>query len=274
MWNFFGFFKRYYYYILFLTLEILSIVITFNSGFYQRTKITSSSNKISGLFLKGIYSIKEYFYLKTINEQLHKEIAYLKSMHRSNYIFENRDVFYIDDTIFSRKFYFIPAKVLHSTINRTDNYLTINVGSKSGVEKGFGVISPFGVVGIIKECSENYSTVYSLLHREIKLPVMHKHSEAIGILTWETNFYKTAIVKNIARHIKIEKGDTICTSLYSQIFPPNIPIGFVKSFKPIEGKDFIEIEIELATDFSKVFNVYVVQCIISEEQKILESKTY
>lgn len=274
MWQIFLFFKRYYYYVLFVFLEIFALLLTFHSGFYQRTKITSSSNAIAGFFLSNMNAVREYFHLKTINEQLSREIAYLRSMHRSSFIFENRERFYIDDTLFIRKFVFIPAKVLYSTIDREKNYLTINAGKKQGVEPGFGVISPMGVVGIVKECSENYATVYSLLHSDIQLPVMHKPSEAVGVLSWETQYYRTAIVKNVARHHIVEIGDTFCTSIFSRIFPPDIPFGFVKNFTVIPGKDFYEIEIELATDFTKLFDVYVIKTIVPEEQKLLESKTY
>ena len=53
----------------------------------------------------------------------------------------------VNDTIYKQQYTFIEAKVINNSINRSNNYITINRGSMQGVAKGMGVICSSGLVG-------------------------------------------------------------------------------------------------------------------------------
>lgn len=252
---------------------MICFVFIFRHNFYQRTVIFNSSNSISGSILKTVNSVQDYLYLKEINQQLLEENALLKSMHKSSFIISDRNILIENDSLFQRKFSYIPAKVVNNTVNRVNNYLTLNIGRNQNIEPGMGVISPTGVVGIVKDVSDNFASVYSVLHSDIKISGKLGTEEIIGTVIWPGKHYKYASLTDIARYHAIEKGDTVYTSGYSQIFPQGIPIGYIDSFSVNKAYDFYEIMIELATDFSKVNQVYVIVNHSYKEQSALEEDT-
>lgn len=270
MQNIFNFLWRNIYFILFLFLEILSFSLILRSNFYQKSVFFNSSNAFTGRIVQTFSLFTDYLHLKEVNRQLTEENATLKSYHKSSFVYDDRKIFIYKDTLYQRKYTYLPAKVINNSIHRPDNYLTLNVGSKHGVQPGMGVVAPSGVVGIVKDVSPHYASVYSILNSESKISGKVGADEIIGTVEWPGRHYRFADLKDIARHYKIENGDTVFTSSFSQIFPANIPIGYISDFSENKAYDFYQIRIELATDFSKISDVYVVVTYKSEEQLQLE----
>jgi rod shape-determining protein MreC len=54
-------------------------------------------------------------------------------------------------------------------------------------------------------------------------------------------------------------GDTIVTSGYSSIFPENIPIGSIKSFKLNDTKDLFVIDVKLFNDMTNLRHVHIIE---------------
>jgi rod shape-determining protein MreC len=273
MQNIINFILRNHYFLLFLLLEFFSFSFIVRSNFYHKSLIFNSSNAVSGFFLETLNSVNNYFYLKEVNRQLSEENAYLKSMHKSSFIFDSRDRFIHKDTIYNRKYSFLPAMVINNSVGSVNNYLTLNVGSNQGVKPGMGVVSPTGVAGIVKQVSPNYSSVYSVLHSETKISAKTGVNEIIGTVIWSGKNYRQAALKDIARHHTIEIGDSVFTSNFSRIFPPGILIGTIENFTINRGYDFYDIVLTLAVDFSRISEVYVIIQHLSEEQLTLEAES-
>jgi len=135
-----------------------------------------------------------------------------------------------------------------------------------------GVISSKGVVGIIKNVSDHFSSVMSVLHEKNKLSAKIKKSGYYGSLVWEGNNYREAELKDIPNHVKLAIGDTIVTSGYSSIFPENILIGTVKEFDLPKGNNFYNIKIEFTEDYKNLSHVYIVRSLLKEEKEKLEAQ--
>ena len=58
--------------------------------------------------------------------------------------------------------------------------------------------------------------------------------------------------------MKFEEGDTVYTSGFSTIFPPDIPIGRITGSRIVNGATF-EIKVSLFQDFSSVRHVCLVR---------------
>jgi rod shape-determining protein MreC len=271
MQNILRFILHYHFFILFLVLEIISFSFIIKNNFNQRATIINSANNLTGGILNKTSSVKDFFSLYEINQQLVKENALLKSMHKSSFIFDKRDKITINDVQFNRKYTYIPAKVISNSINYRDNYITLNVGSKDSVKEGMGVVSPNGVVGFVKNVSKNYSTVYSLLNSKSKISGKVGVEDVIGTVVWSEKNYQKAKFIDISKYHEIKKGDTIFSNDYSITFPPNIPIAYIDTFYTNEKSDFYEIDVKYANNFSNVSNVYVIIINKSEEQKELEN---
>ena len=78
--------------------------------------------------------------------------------------------------------------------------MIINKGETNGIKKDMSVISSNGIVGIINQTSKNFSSVISILSRDIKINAKLKDSNIFGTLEWldfdfySINFFIEAIV--------------------------------------------------------------------------------
>lgn len=273
MRNLINFIIKHNFVVIFILLQFFCIFLISKQNFHHRSLFVNSSSYFFGNINFAFNSISEYFRLKKINEQLAKENAFLKSMHISSFMFETDDYFFRDDTLFNRKFTFIPAKVINSSISKQNNYLTLNIGSKKGVEPGMGIIGPSGVVGIITDVSENFASALSILHFDTKISGKVSKSNAIGTVIWNGINFREAELIDVSKFHEVNIGDTVFTSGFSKMFPADIPIGTVKELEPKEATDFFNIKIELSTDYSALSNVYIVKNHISIEQIKLEEES-
>ena len=267
----FAFFRKYYFFFLFLILEGICIILINNHNPYQRTHIINSSNSITGS-INSIYAfIDEYFDLKKTNNILYQENANLRNILDN---FKN-----IPDTLLNEyfsedsSFIYIPAKVINNSVNKRSNYIMLNKGRKQGVDVDMGVISPRGIVGVVIEVSNNYSTVLSLLHKDSRISAKIKKNNHLANLVWPGNNYREATLQDVPTHLQLFKGDTIITSGYSFLFPEGIILGYVKEYKRGNENNFNEAVIELTEDFNGLRFVYVIKNIHKEELQEMIIKT-
>ena len=146
----------------------------------------------------------------------------------------------------------------------------IDKGSGQGVKKDMGVISEQGVVGVVTEVSENYATIIPVLNRNFRLSARILRNNYFGIIEWDGRDPAQVRLREIPTHVKVMPGDTVVTSGYSAIFPPNLMIGMVKVVKPGEG-NFYDIIVSLSTNFRNIYHVNVISNFQRQERKELEN---
>ena len=71
--------------------------------------------------------------------------------------------------------------------------------------------------------------------------------------------------------MEFSPGDTVFTSGFSSIFPPDIPLGTAGEAKVVNGATY-EIKVKLFEDFNSLRYVTVVENIGKDEIKRLEGK--
>lgn len=277
---------------LFVLLEVLSVFFIINNNAYHQAAVLNSSNRAVASVMSTTNSVSEYFSLKDVNQRLAAENARLHElMIRGESINPqtplNRDslalqamaedsVFVLPDTTTQsdstrmKQFAFIPAKVVDNTVRRAKNYVTINKGRLDGIEPDMGVIGPDGVVGKVKDVSDHFAVITSVLHTDMYVSALVKRSNTLGSIIWEGVNPRIAGLENIPIHINIINGDTIVTSGYSGVYPPNTMIGTVAEVRPEEDAAFYDIDINLSNDFYQLSYVYVVKNLLRQEQDSLE----
>ncbi len=176
MKNIFVFIWRNHFVFLFLLLQSFAIYLLIQNNNYQRAGFINSANVVSGNFLNFYSNITEYFSLKKANEILASENAELKKHHPNSYFRYDVQVFNINDTIYRQQYNYRAARVVNKSVNKRNNYITLNRGSLHGVEPDMAVITPVGVVGIVKNVSENFCTVISMLHVNSKISAQIKNN--------------------------------------------------------------------------------------------------
>ena len=263
MYNLFRFIHKHHFIILFLVLEILSIVMMTYSLDFHRQKRINTTNDVVGKFYEVETGIGDYFRLGKINQSLAEENAALRrQLAVVTDTAQSYQVYVNADTIYE----FIPARVVNSTVNRPNNYIMINKGRADGIEKDMGVVSPQGIVGIVSDVSQHYASVISLLHGYSTISVRLKNNDdQLATLRWETTNYRYGIVDGIPTHIKPQPGDTVVTSSYSYIFPENLMAGTIVELIQSPSGALNQAKIKFATDFSTLKNVYVIHHTNKEE---------
>jgi len=259
MRSLFRFLLRNYFVMMFLALEAISLALIVSLNDYQRVTFLNSSNNLVGSVYERFSNLDDYFSLSRTNARLASENASLrKQLHMR---IANQENYPINrpDTVEAPAYIFTSAKVISNSVNKQFNYITINKGSRHGIKQDMGIINSEGVVGVITNVSQNYSTGLSLLNKRLLIPAKITTNNYFGSLVWDGEHYNTADLKEIPFHVIVNVGDTVVTSGYSNIFPDGIMIGKIKKFDAISGTNFYDIKVELSTNFKTLKYVEVVQ---------------
>ena len=230
MRNLLSFIIKRYYLFLFIFLEVVSFFLFINNSYYQRSVFVTATNKVTGNINQGINDISEYFKLKKENEILANENAHFHNLSEKAFLKTDRGIFVTNDTVYKQEYQYIAAKIISNSVNRRNNYLMLNKGSMDGITKDMAVISPLGVVGIVREVSKYFSSVLSVLHKDTKVSAKIKNSGYVGTVVWNGENYRYGNLKDIPSHVALSKGDTVITSGYSLIFPEGLMIGTIDKF--------------------------------------------
>lgn len=261
---------RYHFFILFVLLEVVSLMMVIRSDVEKKNAFFTSANSISGFFNKKINNWTSYFSLDLENEELLKEntelrneIEILRNAQRKNLQFKA-------DTSSAYNYEYLSARVIRNTVTKNNNFITIDVGKQDGVEKDFGVISPKGVVGVVVATSKRYSLVISMLNERFGISAKIKKNNFFGSISWDGDSPRYVSLSGIPNHLELLKGDTVVTSGYSAIFPKDLMIGTISKIEKTGSTNFYKLQVDLSANFKGLFNVYVVNNKNRREQVLLE----
>ena len=258
----------------FLLLEGISLVLIISFNNYQGAVAFTSANGIAGNIYSAMSDINGYFGLKeensaltAQNNSLMNEIDELKEELRSY-----RDSTLLSGNSFADKgnFSYSTARVVNNSLNKVNNYITIDKGSSHGIETEMGVFNEKGVVGIVYQTSDNFSIVIPLLNSKSRISCRVKGSESFCSLQWSGGDPQYSYLIDLPRYTVIEKGDTVVTSGYSSIFPAELPVGVIEEIEDSDDGLFYRAKTRLFTDFSTINNVYIVGNRNKDEQTALE----
>lgn len=272
----FAFIVKYHVVLLFVVLQILCVVLIVRNNEPQRNNFISSSNAVFARVFSVNQAVSQYFNLVQINNDLAEQNAELlknqiySKIDRSVEIHNEELPSEISGNL-DQQYEYVVAKVINNSTNKPNNYLTLNKGWRQGIAPNMAVISANGIVGIITNVSQNFSTVMSVLHAQYKVSAKFKNSNYFGSLYWKGENYQTASLTEIPFHVKFDIGDTLVTNEFSDIYPGNIMIGTVKSFNTTDSDNFYGIDVQLATDFKKLEYVFVVNNLFKKERENLET---
>jgi rod shape-determining protein MreC len=263
---------RHNFTLLFLLLWTLCFYLIIRNNNFQQVSVFNSTNKAVASVMEVVNYVKEYINLKENNASLARENANLKSLMPEAWYDTRALRTLIEDTSRAQQYTYITARVVNNSVNRRNNYLTLDKGTLQGVQKDMGVISSAGVVGIVKDVSEHYCTVMSVLHKNTRISARFLNNGYFGSLVWEGADYRYGTLLEVARHVRFSTGDTLVTTRYSAIFPEGIMVGTVADSEIRTGDNFYRISVQLSTHFANLSHVYIVDNILKQEQQELESR--
>jgi rod shape-determining protein MreC len=274
MQGLFQFIYNYRAFLLFVLLEVLCGWLIVRNNTYQGAAFFNSSNQYAAKAMQASRDVTDYLHLKEHNRELAIENARLLAQYSQLRLSKQQaPTGYSLDSTLAAQFRFIAARVVNNTTRYAHNHLTIDKGTLDGIKPGMGVISPQGVIGVVKSCSPHYSTLVSVLHTDMQVSSQLKKNGQIGTAKWDGTDAGKIGLQYIPRHVEVKKGDTIVTSSYNSIFPQGIMVGTIEEVRNAGPETFHEIDLNLSVNFNRLSYVYVIQNYFKGEQDSLEKAT-
>ncbi len=273
MRNLLDFLARNNHWFVFVLLEVFSFILLFKYNSYQSSVWFTSANAVSGKVYEWDSAVGQFFSLVDVNRRLTDRNVYLE---RQVAVLSEQVAKATKDTTLVEKlqqdvmkgYETIPAKVVGSSLDKLNNFITIDKGAADGVRKDMGVVCGTGVVGIVYLVSQHYSVLIPVLSSVSNISCTISGRGYFGYLHWNGGSTEEAYIDDIPRHAHFKLGDLIVTSGYSSVFPPGVIVGRVKHvYNSANGMSY-RLKISLSTDFGRLRDVCVIND--SEMEKKLE----
>ena len=256
---------------IFIALEIAALSMLRNNAPLQNTWIAKGGQAVMGGLWGMSQDVGDYFSLRLANDSLALENfrLRLRVAQIEKFVSDTLRISDIPATTLGYKY--IPATISKISNNTQHNYIIIDKGSDDGVLQGDGVITGKGAVGVIDAVSRNFSYARSFKNHGMSISARVGKTGISGPLVWDGVSSNGALLKEIPLHMEIAVGDTIYTSGFSSIFPPDIPLGTAGESRIVNGSTS-EIKVSLFEDFSALRYVTVVENLGRKEIKELEDR--
>lgn len=250
--------------------------MVFNYNRFQHAVYSAAAGEITGRISNQYNNIEYYFQLKKTNDSLVKANADLYNKLKNDFELPdtaNRleiDTLKIDTVLLQRKYLYMPAKVVGNSVSQENNYIELHRGKAQGVNADLGVTDiNNAVVGSVVDVSPNYSVVMSLLHHQSNVSAKLKKSGETGSIVWDGKRPNIVILKDISKDVKVNAGDTVITSGFSDKFPYGLLIGTVKDIESDKSSSTYTIRVKTAANFYNLQYVYIINNLQKDEPQQL-----
>lgn len=265
---------------MFIVLEVVCVVLLFSYNSYQCSVYLSTANAVSAHLLRGQDKVTSYFGLAEKNRALVEQNALLQERILT---LESMSTLHLLDSLSKEEalqrvhrtgYRITPAQVVDKSINKTDNYITLDRGTADGVEPDMGVLGVDGIAGVVYKCTEHYSLVMPLLNSKSRVSCKVYGSGDIGYLQWSGGDSRYAMLHDLPRYADVAVGDTVVTSGNSSFFPEGLMVGIVSELYPSQDGLYIALKVELATQFSRLEHAFVLGRMDADELVALQELLY
>ncbi len=270
--------KRYVVIIILIIIMIVFSIFAFGIRDGRNLSIFEKAMKDSGLFIEKIVSAPIDFVANKMKESKEKKDIYkkykdMKQKYEKTKLLEarykevNKELEELEDTLkinssLSKNSY-LNATVVNRDIGYWYNTITINKGSKNGIEKDMAVITSKGLIGKITNVSNFNSTVKLLTNEDINNKISVKieigNHYVYGILTGYDSSTNCFQIEGISENTEIPTESMVTTTGMGDIFPSGVLIGRVKRVSTDNFDLARTVEIEPYVNFDDINYVTVLK---------------
>lgn len=246
-------------YLLFLLAVLLSFLLIFSNENPQVQAFQKNTVQAISIIQRPFLEWRRLGKLQEENQRLQKRIVEL-SMTLQQWKeaeLENRRLRKLLDFQEESQLEVHPAKIINRGSSPIVNSVTVNLGSAQNISENQAVVVSDGVVGKTVTVSR-YSTVVQLLTDvNFRISVKNQRTRATGVLVWEHN--NICAMKNVAKSLDVQVGDTVITSGYSDIFPEGLLVGeVIEASNEIPGYHK-RIRVRTFINFSELEEVFILE---------------
>jgi rod shape-determining protein MreC len=140
---------------------------------------------------------------------------------------ENKALHDLLNFVPSRKANFIAARIIADTSGAFANSVVLNAGKNESVQKGQAAVTGEGLIGRVSGVGFRSARILLVTDLNSRIPVIIQPRKIRAILAGDNSNYPKLI--HLSPGINVEQGEQIVTSGHGGVFPPGLPVGFVKS---------------------------------------------
>lgn len=241
---------------IFIILEALAMTMIARGSLAHRDRILGAFSHLNEAIWNQTQRISHFFDFRKENERLAAENLALRNALAAREAVAAADPAAAPASPRDGRYSYTLAHVIHNSTGSQRNYLVLDCGESDGIRPGSGVVTADGVVGVVSQVRQHYCRVESFLNTSQRVSARIVPCGAFGLLRWSGRSLHKAILTEIPMHTQVAEGDTVLTSGYSAIYPPDIPIGVVRNISS-DGVS-LEMKVDLFQNFNTLYHVYVV----------------
>ncbi|MEO6582706.1 MAG: rod shape-determining protein MreC [Ferruginibacter sp.] len=265
MRNIFLFIRRYFNFLLFIVLQIISVYFIFHYSKYHQAAFGNFSNQLTGNINKRYNNIQNYFSLKKTNDSLLKANERLYNALQQNFIRRDTtstvvvDTLRIDSVNHYRKFNYLSVQVAANSVSAQNNFIVLSRGKNQNLKTGMGIVDANNAaVGVITDVSDDFAVVMSLLHKDSHLSAKLLKTGETGTLNWDGKTANLITLTGISKGTKMMQGDSVITSGFSTVFPKGILIGRIEAIYNDNASTSYKISVRTAANFFNLQYAYAI----------------
>lgn len=157
-------------------------------------------------------------------------------------------------------FTYASAHVVSFSYDGWTSSMTINQGSLAGIEKNNVVITPDGLVGIVREVGLYWATVATMLDPQISIGAMITSTRDFALTEGTLALKSQGLCRlsYIDTNVSISRGDRVETSGLGGVYPAGLEIGTIRSLETADNGLTQYAVLEPAVDYSELKQVFVI----------------
>ncbi len=169
----------------------------------------------------------------------------------------------------------VSAKIIAKDAGNWYNAFIIDKGTKDAVTSNMIMVAGGGLVGRITESGSGFSKAISIIDDRSSVSAKSLRTGDIGIIRGDYTLMNDGLCRMdyIDSSAQIIEGDAIITSNLSDLYPPDIMIGYVKEIKPDSNGLTKYAIIEPTVDFKHLEDLIVISRTLDKPAEALNHET-
>lgn len=220
--------------------------------------VRGKATEIVSFFSSPVTWIQSLMFLEAENQALREKNLILSLEVESMLNLKNENNYLMEMLDFKKNKTFVvkSANVVNKGLQPNLLSIIIDRGTADGIKRNLPVLTPKGVVGKTIEISENNSIVQLISDANFRISTRILPSGATGILRFINA--GTAEIREVQKNVKINIGDKVVTSGFSDIYPAGLPVGTVKGVFQDRGSFQKVVSITLPNDLDAFQHVFII----------------
>jgi rod shape-determining protein MreC len=149
----------------------------------------------------------------------------------------------------------LAARVIGASPDVSSRIIFLSRGSRDGVRRDMGVMTPDGVVGKVLAVFPDTSQVLLLSDKDSGVGALLAASRTQAPVNGSGQ--PLLGMEYVSNDVKVEPGETVLTSGQDRIFPKDLPVGTVVEVKPDHHSAFQQISVKPAARLDQLEEVLV-----------------